>query len=316
MDRLIVYPAQVPLDSDLLNTNRSTMIALGKLAGAMFGASNVAVNGLNCTPGTGLAVNVGAGEMYSLQTVDATAYGTLAADTTDQVVKQGIQLGIVSEATPAPATAGQSIVYLIEGQYQDNDAVPVTLPYYNASNPTQAFAGPGNNGAAQATERKGIIAYQVKAGTAATTGTQADPAPDAGWTPLWLVTIANGAVSVVQANIRRAVGPTWISPGGVQPWTAPATGTTLTAGARVIPPNETAAVSYLLPAAPNDGDAIEWRQGPTSFSLNAVTFQRNGNTVMGLAEDMTCNTTLEGGSLVWRATTSTWRVFANSLAGQ
>ncbi len=315
MDRLIVYPAQVPLDSDVLNTNRNTMIALGKLAAAMFGASNVAVNGLNCTPGTGLAVNIGAGEMYSLQTVDATAYGTLAADTSDQIVKQGLQLGTVSEATPAPATAGQSIVYLIEGQYQDNDAVPVVLPYYNSANPTQAFAGPGNNGVAQATERKGIIAYQVKAGTAATTGTQVDPTPDAGWTPLWFVTIANGATSVVQANIRRAVGPTWISPGGVQPWTAPATGTTLTAGARVIPPNETAAVSYLLPASPNDGDAIEWRQGPTSFKVNSVTFQRNGKTIMGLAEDMTLDLANEGGSLVWRAATSTWRVFANSISG-
>ena len=135
MDRLIVYPAQVPLDSDVLNTNRSVMIALGKLAGAMFGASNVAVNGLNCTPGTGMAVNVALGEMYSLQTVDATAYGTLAADTADQIVKQGIQLGTVSEATPAPGTAGQSVVYLIEGQYQDNDAIPVVLPYFNASNP-------------------------------------------------------------------------------------------------------------------------------------------------------------------------------------
>ncbi|MDE2470387.1 MAG: hypothetical protein KGL35_16990, partial [Bradyrhizobium sp.] len=93
-------------------------------------------------------------------------------------------------------------------------------------------------------------------------------------------------------------------------------GTTLTAGARVIPPNETAAVSYLLPASPNDGDAIEWRQGPTSFKVNSVTFQRNGKTIMGLAEDMTLDLANEGGSLVWRAATSTWRVFANSLAGQ
>lgn len=98
-------------------------------------------------------------------------------------------------------------------------------------------------------------------------------------------------------------------------WTAPSTGTTLTAGARVIPPNETAAVSYLLPAAPSDGDVIEWRQGPTPFNTHTVTFQRNGNTIMGLSEDMSLDAPNQGGSLVWRAATTTWRVFATSISG-
>lgn len=315
MDRSIVYPAQVPLDTDILNTNRSIMIGLGKLAGALFGTNNVAVSGLVCTPGTGLAVSLSAGEMYSLEPVDATAYGTLPADTADTVVKQGIQLGAVSQATPAPSTAGQSVVYLIEAQYQDSDASPEVLPYYNTANPTEAFAGPGNNGVAEPTQRKGVIAYQVKAGTPATTGTQLDPPPDAGWTPLWFVTIANGAADVVQGDIRRASGPFWISPGGVQPWTSPSSGTTLLAGARIIPDNSVSAPSYLLPASPNDGDAIEFRQGGTVFSMTGCTFQRNGNTIMGLAEDMTVTTDNACGSLVWRASSNTWRVYETAVAG-
>lgn len=312
---MTVYPAQVPMDSDILNTNRNTMIALGKLAGALFGSANVAVNGLNCTPGSGMAVNVALGEMYSLQPIDATAYGSIAADTSDEIVKQGIQLGTVSNSTPAPTTAGDSIVYLIEGQYQDSDADPETLPYYNSANPVQSYSGPGNNNVAQPTMRKGIIALQVKAGAAAPTGTQVAPTADAGWTPLWLVTIPYGATSVVASDISRAQGPIWLSPGGALAWTSPPTGTTLLAGARVIPPNNSAPVSYLLPANPNDGDSIEWRQGETSFVENPVTFQQNGNTIMSLAQDMICTTSFQGGSLVWRAQLGTWRVFATAFSG-
>ena len=83
----------------------------------------------------------------------------------------------------------------------------------------------------------------------------------------------------------------------------------------MIPPNDASTVSYVLPATPNDGDAVEWRQGPTAFNTHAVTFRRNGNTIMGIAEDMTLDAPNQGGSLVWRAATTTWRVFATSISG-
>lgn len=203
MDRQIVYPGQIPLETDLLNTNRNTMIALGKLAAAIFGTTSNIVNGLVVVPTSpaSLSVNVNAGEIYSLQNVDNTAYSSLPADTTDTVVKQGIQLQPVSLSCPAPTTAGFSINYLIEATYQDNDTGSVVLPYYNPSNPSQAYSGPNNSGTAQATNRQGKVVVQAKAGIAAATGSQTTPAVDAGYVALAVVTVANGQATITAGNI-------------------------------------------------------------------------------------------------------------------
>lgn len=204
MDRQIIYPGQVPLSTDLLNTNRYTIVAIAKLASAMLGTATV-VNGLATVPTSpaSLQVNVNPGEMYALANVDATAYGELPADT-HSILKQGISLDAVTLSCPAPVTAGQSVNYLIQATYQDSDTGLVTLPYYNASNPSQAWSGPGNSGAQQATARKGIVNITSKAGIAATTGSQTTPAPDAGYTGLYVVTVANGQSTITSANIVQA----------------------------------------------------------------------------------------------------------------
>ena len=93
MDRQLVYPGATPRAADQLQQNKSTMIALGYFMQAVLGSS-VAVDGLAVTPTipASLSVNVATGSLYSLQNVDNTAYGVLAADTADQIVKQGIPL--------------------------------------------------------------------------------------------------------------------------------------------------------------------------------------------------------------------------------
>lgn len=205
MDRVTVYPGQIPLETDVLRTNKFGMMAVAKLAAAMLGTSTV-VNGLACVPTSpaSLQVNVNPGEMYSLVNVDATAYSSLAADTTHSILKQGISLDAVALNCPAPATGGQSINYLIQATYQDTDTDNVALPYYNASNPSQAWSGPNNSGTPQSTTRKGAVVISAKAGTAATTGTQTTPAPDSGYTGLWVVTVANGQSTITAGNITQA----------------------------------------------------------------------------------------------------------------
>lgn len=211
-DRVVVYPGQIPLETDVLSSNRYAMIGLGMLAMDVLGAGTVA-GGLACTPTSPASLNVqiGPGRLYSLQNVDNTAYSSLAVDTTHQIMKQGILADAAALGCPAPGTFGFSINYLIQAAYQDQDTNLVTLPYYNANNPTQAFSGPGNTGTAQATARKGIVALSVKPGTAATTGTQTTPAPDTGNVGLWVVTVANGATTITSANISLAPGAPFLS---------------------------------------------------------------------------------------------------------
>lgn len=199
---MIVYPTAQALETDLLNTNRNTLIALSMLIRDLLGVGTT-VCGMACTPGTGLNVQIAPGRIYSLQNLDNTAYSSLPADTADQIVKQGILLAAATLSCPAPVTSGQSINYLIEAAYADSDTNDVVYTYYNANNPTQPWTGTNNTGTAQPSVRKGIISLQAKAGVPAATGSQTTPALDTGYTGLWVVTVANGASSIVTGNIAE-----------------------------------------------------------------------------------------------------------------
>ncbi|MGF7131897.1 hypothetical protein P3T40_003380 [Paraburkholderia sp. EB58] len=206
MDRVTVQFGANPLDTDILNSNRYPMIGLGMALQALLGAGPN-VDGLPCAPGTGLAVNIGQGSIYVSAPIDETDYGSLPADTTDMIVQQGITFGETSLSVPAPTTAGQSIAYLVEAQFQQVDSDPVQLLYYNSTpgQQLQPILGTATN-----TKRGGVCALQVKAGTPATTGTQVTPTVDAGWTALYVVTVAYGATSIVSGNIALAAGAPFV----------------------------------------------------------------------------------------------------------
>jgi len=204
MDRQIVYPGAIPLDTDLLSVQRNMMIAHGFLALAVLGSGPV-VNGLACNPTSpaSMQVTVGPGIMASMQVVDALAFGSLPADTTDALMKVGVNLTSTSFTLTAPTTSGDSINYLIEAAFSEADADPVVLPYYNASNPAVSYSGPANSGAAQNTQRQQRVALTLKPGTAAPTNTQTTPAVDNNNVGLWVITAAYGASSIVAANIAQ-----------------------------------------------------------------------------------------------------------------
>ena len=128
MDRIIVYPASQPLDTDILSPQQNAMISDGFLAQAMLGNGPV-VNGLACaqtTPGT-MQVNVGPGMIASVQTVDGLDFGSIVADNEDPLVKVGINLTSTPFTLTAPSTAGQSINYLIEACFWELDTNPLVL---------------------------------------------------------------------------------------------------------------------------------------------------------------------------------------------
>ncbi len=202
MDRQIVYSGQVPQTTDLLNTNRQTMIALAKLCADLFGPSTV-ISGLGCLPTTpaSMSVTVNPGQIYQLANVDGTPYSALPQDTAHSILKQGILMDAQSFTLTAPATSGYSQNYLIQAAYLESDVNNVVLPYYNSANPSQAFNGPGGSGNAQPTTRAGQVSLQLVAGTAASTGTQTTPAVTAGYVGLAVITVANGQSTITNASI-------------------------------------------------------------------------------------------------------------------
>lgn len=213
MDRSIVYPASIPLDTDILNIQRRTMIALGSLLQATFGTSTL-VDGLACsaTNPASMTVNVGPGSIIAYEPLESTPYGSLPADTSDAIVKQGINIGSTSFTLAAPSSAGQTINYLIEATLAETDGSPVVLPYYNSANPSQPYSGPNNSGTPQNTQRTQTVSLELKAGAPATTGTQVTPAVDIGYVGLYVISVSNGAVGVFQSNISVYPGAPFVGP--------------------------------------------------------------------------------------------------------
>ncbi len=202
MDRQIVYPGSIPLDTDLLSIQRNTMVALGYLAQATLGSTSV-VDGLACVPTApaSLTVSVGPGSITTFGVIDASPFGSLPADNTEPLVKTGINTGAISFTLTAPTTSGQAINYLVQANLGESDSTPVMLPYYNAANPAQPFSGAANNGTAQNTQRLQRVQLQLKPSPPANAGAQVTPAIDSGWAGLYVITVNYGQTQVTTADI-------------------------------------------------------------------------------------------------------------------
>lgn len=200
-DRIIVYPGALPLETDLLSAQLGQMVGLGFGLEATLGTTSVAV-GLVCTPTSpaSLSVTIGRGAITQYTVVDGSPFGDLPASS-DPLLKIGINRTPTSLTFVAPTAPGQSQAFLIQAQFSETDAVPVALPYYNAAAPTVSFSGPNNSGTPQYTERIQRVLIQIKNGVPASTGSQTTPSADAGWSPLYIVTLANGATTITGGNV-------------------------------------------------------------------------------------------------------------------
>lgn len=202
MDRTIVYPGSIPLDTDLLSVNRNTMIGLGFLTQAVLGTNTVA-DGLACQPTSpaSMSVVIGPGSITQLCPIDTLAYGSIPADPVDLIVKTGINAEPTTFTLTAPSSVGQSINYIVEASFLEADGNPVLLPYYNASNPAQSFSGPSNSGTPQNTSRTQRVQLQLVQGLPGNTGSQTTPAADGGWFGLYQITTSYGQTQITTANI-------------------------------------------------------------------------------------------------------------------
>jgi hypothetical protein len=238
MDRNIVYPGSIPLDTDLLSINLNTMIAMGFLAQAILGTNTIA-DGLACQPTSpaSMSVVIGPGSITQIGPIDIQDYGSMPANLTDSILKMGINTAPTTFILTAPPSAGQSINYVIEATFLEADTGPIVLPYYNAANPAQSFSGPSNSGSPQNTLRTQRVQLQLKAGIPANTGSQVSPAADGGWISLYQIVVSYGQSQVTATNI--AVIPTapfvrWKLP-GLKPGFGSGVQSFVTSGAFIVP---------------------------------------------------------------------------------
>jgi hypothetical protein len=202
MNRNIVYPGAIPLDTDLLSINRNTMVALGFVMRATLG-TEIAVDGFACMPTlpTSMSVQVGPGSLVQMSVVDAMPYGSLSADGDTPLLKMGINLSPQYLSLQSPLDSGNSVNYLIQSCLQESDQDLTPLPYYNASNPSQPYSGPANSGTPQATLRSQSVQLQLKSGVPSPTGTQLTPDTDQGWVGLYMITVSYGQPAITSDDI-------------------------------------------------------------------------------------------------------------------
>jgi hypothetical protein len=204
MDRVTDYHLEVPFQADFLNIGRFAYEGFGLFAMDLLGTSTL-VAGLACTPTSpaSLAVNVGPGRIYINQNLEPTAWGAFGGsggftpDTNSDhnILKQGIVRDTQSLAVTPPGSVGQSINYLVQVGFTESDSATVSRPFYNPAAP----GSPVTNSVSAS--RVDFCNVQIKAGTAATTGSQTTPAADTGFVGLWVVTVAYGATTVISGNI-------------------------------------------------------------------------------------------------------------------
>lgn len=262
MDRILVYPGSIPLDTDLLSLNRNAMVALGYLAQAILGTSPV-VDGLACGPTVpaSLTITVGPGSISQLSVIDMLPYGSLPSDAVDPLLKIGVNVAATIFTVAVPTTSGQSVNYVIQAAFQESDTNPIVLPYYNAAQPSQPYSGPANSASAQNTVRTQTVELQMKSGAPATTGTQSTPPVDNGWVGLYVITVAYGQTSVTSVNITTIPTAPFLS--WKLPWLRPGFGS----GTQSL----TTAGNFIVPTGVTQVEVEVWGGGAGSFASVAGT---------------------------------------------
>jgi hypothetical protein len=201
-DRVMVYDGALPQTTDILNASKFAMVGDAYQNRSLLGTTTV-VSGLACLPTSptpDLHVTIGVGSIYQMDPTDATAYADLGTDN-NSIMKQGILAAPVTLTITPPSTGGFSQVFLVQAILNDVDGGQAVLSYYNSANPAAPFSGPANSGTSNYTTRTNPCSIALKAGVAATTGTQVTPNPDAGYVGLYAITVANGATQVTSGNI-------------------------------------------------------------------------------------------------------------------
>jgi hypothetical protein len=294
MDLKTVYRDELPYESDFLQAQLFAAEALGLFTLDVMGGTATAVAGLACTATApaSLNVKVGPGRIYKYDSLLAADLGKrlgtggLDADTAvdHKIMKQGVLRDPQQFAIAPPGVAGQSQCYLIQAQFQEVDDAVAPAQFYNTANPNAPIS------ADVSPARRAKCVLGLKAGAAAATGSQSAPTADAGWIPVWVITVANGATTITAGNIAAAAGAPFLSigsgGGGATPtnWTTVNANYTASAGDRLVADTSGGAFTVTLPAAPVADSTTVRIKG--NFATNNLTVQGNGHNWAGFANPL------------------------------
>ena len=206
--RPLVYPDQVPFDTDILREAQYRMVDVANLAQTILGLPPTVGGSFSgtasgiCTQQSSpnMTVEIGVCSIYALAQMEPQAYGSIPVLTTPLLYKQFINMIAFSSGTLGTITApssGDWQYYLIQGTPTNSQINSVTRPYYNASDPSS----PGFT-AADDTEIDNIV-FSLVAGTASskTAGLPAVPATTGSGVGMFLILVSDTTTSITNSLI-------------------------------------------------------------------------------------------------------------------
>jgi hypothetical protein len=174
-DGLLATSADAGRISTLINALGNSVLFQG-----LYG-TNQFMTGLALSNPSANTVRVGVGAVFQQTAIDS--------GISNQVMKMGMHPTTVDFSILAPTSLSNNVVYLIEGRYMDfGPNTSSGFPYFDQT-----------NARLPETLLQGELQLQIKAGTQAPAGTELPPATDAGWFPIYNVTVAYGSTTFTAA---------------------------------------------------------------------------------------------------------------------
>lgn len=205
-----IYTNEVPYELDTLRTNLYQKTDLGFLIQTVLGTglnNPLLAAGFPCSPISppGLSVTVGPGIIYKFDFLIPNAWSVIPQDINPdhRIYKSYINFDTQTFSTPAPVTAGNSIIYLIQGVPEEKDVNVVSRPYFNSADPQSPIYE------SQSDTRLDFTQLGIKPGVESPSPTP--PTPDAGYTALYYVTVAYGQTSITSGDIAVVPGSPFIT---------------------------------------------------------------------------------------------------------
>lgn len=154
------------------------------------------VAGLAPSAPSGLTIRMGVGEILTPLSINNSISQT--------ILKRGINQSNTDLVFTAPGTVGQSVVYTVEYKYVDIGATTSAGTHFFDSGNSSLFD----------TSLNGTLVFQLKQGTATTTGSETIPATTSGWSPLYNFHVTNGQTTwyklYLHANAPKLVKDSYL----------------------------------------------------------------------------------------------------------
>jgi hypothetical protein len=311
----------VGYQSGLLTTSgaNNTAVGFNSLDANITGADNVAVGsnalGANSTGTSNTAVGSSA-LLANTTGTGNTAFGNVALDAiTTGSFSTALGYGALGATTAGDNTAVGAYALFANTTGADNAAIgksagqAVTTGAQNTLLGSLAgFSGTNN----LTTGSNNIIVGYNAAASSATVSNEntfgnSSTTSNRFWGDMKMGGSAAGTSGQVLTSAGAGAAPTWAAAAGGITWATKTTTYTAVNGDYLFCDTSSAAFTITLPASPSINNTVYFQDAKGTFLARPLTIARNGQTIMGLSEDMVAAINDIGFGLAYNGTT--WRIF-------